>query len=63
MGITALFDLTGMTIYQRMRPVLPPSPPHPDEMDPFAAAMVTIMSARPKPADPARDEGGETLPP
>ncbi|MGH3302200.1 MAG: hypothetical protein ACRDOK_11055 [Streptosporangiaceae bacterium] len=60
MGITALFDLTGMTVYQRMRPVLPPGSPPED--DPFGAAMATIMSARPQAADPARDESGETLP-
>jgi hypothetical protein len=59
MGVTAIFDLTGMTVYQRMRPVMPPSSP-PDE-DPFAAAMATIMSARPQQADPASDESGETL--
>jgi hypothetical protein len=59
MGLAAIFDLTGMTVYQRMRPVMPPSPPR--EEDPFAAAMTTIMSARPQPADPAPDENGETL--
>jgi hypothetical protein len=58
MGVTAIFDLTGMTVYQRMRPVMPPSSP-PDE-DPFGAAMATIMSARPRKADPPRDESGET---
>jgi hypothetical protein len=63
MGITAIFDLAGMTVYQRMRPVLPPSSPPED--DPFAAAMATIMSARPQrpeAAEPERDKGGETLP-
>ncbi len=62
MGITALFDLAGMTIYERMRPVLPPSPPHPQDVDPFTAAMTAILSARPKSADQARDEGGDKLP-
>jgi len=62
MGVTALFDLTGMTLYQRMRPVLPPSPPRQDE-DPFAAALATILSARQQPADPAPDESGDALPP
>jgi hypothetical protein len=61
MGITAIFDLTGMTVYQRMRPVMPPSSPPKD--DPFAAAMATIMSARPKPADRARQESSVKLPP
>jgi hypothetical protein len=60
MGITAIFDVAGMTVYQRMRPVMPPSSP--PEEDPFGAAMTTILSARPKQADPARDESGETLP-
>ena len=60
MGITAIFDLAGMTVYERMRPVLPPSSPPED--DPFAAAMATIMSARPQAAEPERDKGGETLP-
>jgi hypothetical protein len=59
MGIAAIFDVAGMTLYQRMRPVMPPSSP--PEEDPFAAAMATIMSARPQSADPARDESGETL--
>jgi hypothetical protein len=57
MGVTAVFDLTGMTVYQRMRPVMPPSSP--PAADPFAAAMITIMSARPKRADPAPHESGE----
>lgn len=60
MGITAIFDLTGMTLYQRMRPVMPPSSP-PKE-DPFAAAMATIMSARPKPAERVRAKSGGKLP-
>jgi hypothetical protein len=60
MGIAAVFDVAGMTVYQRMRPVMPPSTA--PEEDPFGAAMATIMSARPQQADPARDESGETLP-
>ncbi len=63
MGITAIFDLTGMTVYQRMRPVLPPSPPHPDDADPFTAAMITIMSARPQSTGPPPEGSGETPPP
>jgi hypothetical protein len=61
MGITAIFDPTGMTVYQRMRPVMPPSSPR-DE-DPFAAAMATVMFARPQSAAPARDKSRETVPP
>jgi hypothetical protein len=61
MGITAIFDLTGMTVYRMMRPVLPPSPPRSDE-DPFAAAMSMITANRPQPAERTRNESGETLP-
>jgi hypothetical protein len=60
MGITAIFDLTGMTLYQRMRPVMPPSSP--PKQDPFGAAMATIMSARPKPAERASAKSTGKLP-
>jgi hypothetical protein len=61
MGITAIFDLTGMTVYRRMRPVLPPDPPRQDDQDPFLSAMSTIVSAHSEAAGRARDESGETL--
>lgn len=61
MGITALFDLTGMTVYRRMRPVLPPSSPRQDDQDPFLSAMSMIVSAHREAAGHARDESGETL--
>ena len=62
MGIAAIFDLTGTTVYQTMRPVLPPSPPSQDDQDdPFLSAMSTIMSAHREAAGRARDESGETL--
>jgi hypothetical protein len=61
MGITAIFDLTGMKIYRRMRPVLPPTPPSQDEQDPFLSAMSTIVSAHDVAAGRAREESGETL--
>jgi hypothetical protein len=61
MGIAAIFDLTGMTVYRTMRPVLPPSPPQADDQDPFGSAMSTIMSAHREAAGRARDESGETL--
>jgi hypothetical protein len=61
MGIAAIFDLTGMTVYRTMRPVLPPSPPQADDQDPFVSAMSTIMSAHREAAGRARDESGETL--
>lgn len=60
MGIAAIFDLTGATLYRTMRPVLPPSPPR-DNQDPFSAAMSTIMAAKPDAVSRARDESGETL--
>ena len=61
MGIAAIFDLTGMTVYRTMRPVLPPSPPQADDEDPFGSAMSTIMSVHHEAAGRARDESGETL--
>jgi hypothetical protein len=62
MGIAAIFDLTGMTVYATMRPVLPPSPPRQDDRDdPFRSAMSTITAAHREAAGRARDESGETL--
>jgi hypothetical protein len=61
MGIAAIFDLTGTTVYRTMRPVLPPSPPR-DDQDPFSAAMSTILAAQPDAVrDRAPEESGETL--
>ena len=60
MGLAAVFDLTGFTLYRTMRPVLPPSPPR-DDQDPFSAAMSTIMTAQPEAVSRARDESGEAL--
>jgi hypothetical protein len=62
MGIAATFDLTGMTVYQRMRPVLPPSRPRAADDEPFAAALNMIMAARPQAAKRVHDESGETPP-
>ena len=46
MGIAAIFDLTGATVYRTMRGVLPPPPPHDDDgSDPFRAAMHAIISS------------------
>jgi hypothetical protein len=62
MGIAAIFDLTGTTVYRTMRPVLPPSPPKPDDQDPLGSAMSTIMAAhREATAGRAHDESGDTL--
>jgi hypothetical protein len=60
MGIAAIFDLTGTTVYRTMRPVLPPRPPR-DDQDPFSAAMSTIMAAQPEAVRSAQHESGETL--
>jgi hypothetical protein len=60
MGIAAIFDLTGTTLYRTMRPVLPPSPPR-DDQDPYSAAMSTIMAAQPDAVRSAREESGEAL--
>ena len=61
MGIAAIFDLTGSTVYRTMRPVLPPSPPRQDDQDPFVAAMSTIMTAHREAVGRVPDESGETL--
>lgn len=61
MGIAAIFDLTGTTVYRTMRPVLPPSPPRQDDQDPFLSAMSTIMTAHSEAVGRAHQESGETL--
>jgi hypothetical protein len=63
MGIAAVFDLTGTTVYRTMRGVLPPAPPAAeDSSDPFQAAMTTILSAHRDAIAGARDESGMALP-
>jgi hypothetical protein len=63
MGIAAIFDLTGMTVYTTMRPVLPPSPPRQDDQaDPFQSALSMIAAAHSEAAGQARAERGATLP-
>lgn len=62
MGIAAIFDPTGTTVYRTMRPVLPPSPPtSDDDQDPFQSAMSTITAAHHEAAGRAHHESGETL--
>jgi len=61
LGIAAIFDLTGSTVYQTMRPLVPPSPPLGTDQDPFAAALSTIMAARPQAVERVHDESGENL--
>jgi hypothetical protein len=63
MGIAAVFDLTGTTVYRTMRGVLPPPPPSDDDGDdPFRAAMSTIMSAHHDAMVDAHDESGMAPP-
>jgi hypothetical protein len=63
MGIAAVFDLTGTTVYRTMRGVLPPPPPSDDDgNDPFRAAMSTIMSAHHDAMVDAHDESGMAPP-
>jgi hypothetical protein len=62
MGIAAMFDLTGATLFRTMRGVLPPVPPSEDDgIDPFRAAMGTIMSAYPDAMAEAHDESDVAL--
>jgi hypothetical protein len=63
MGIAAVFDLTGTTVYRTMRGVLPPPPASDDDgNDPFRAAMSTIMSAHQDAMVDAHDESGMAPP-
>jgi len=62
LGIAAIFDLTGMTVYHRMRPVLPPSRPRAGDDELFAAALSTIMAARPQKAERVHDGSGDSPP-
>ncbi|HEY5018161.1 MAG TPA: hypothetical protein VIJ82_30780 [Streptosporangiaceae bacterium] len=62
MGIAAIFDLTGATVYRTMRGVLPPAPLTGDDgSDPFRAAMGTIISAHHDALVDAGDESGTAL--
>jgi hypothetical protein len=62
LGIAAIFDLTGATVYRIMRGVLPPAPPGDAEADPFRDAMSTIVSAHQDAMVSARDREGAALP-
>jgi hypothetical protein len=63
MGIAAIFDLTGATVYRNMRGMLPPPPAPVDDSDPFRAAMAAIMNAHHDALADAHDESGPALPP
>jgi len=45
LGISAIFDLTGTTIFRVVRPGLPEPPPRGSRPDPFRAATDTIRAA------------------
>jgi hypothetical protein len=45
LGISAVFDLTGATIFRVVRPMLPEPPARATRPDPFVAASETIMAA------------------
>jgi hypothetical protein len=63
MGIAAIFDLTGATVYRTMRGVLPPPPPSEDDgSDPFRAAMGTIISSHRDALVADHDESSVALP-
>lgn len=62
MGIAAIFDLTGATVYRNMRGVLPPPPPADDDGDPFRAAMAAIIGEYHDATVDARDESSVALP-
>jgi hypothetical protein len=62
-GIAAIFDVTGATVYRTMRGVLPPAPAREDDgVDPFRAAMHTIVSSHHDAMVAAADENGAALP-
>jgi hypothetical protein len=63
MGIAAIFDLTGATVYRTMRGVLPPAPPQEDDgSDPFRAAMHAIISSHHDAMVTVTDENSAALP-
>jgi hypothetical protein len=70
MGICAMLDVTGATVFRVVRPILPEPPPPESRPDPFRAAMDTIMAAHHEvvghapdenAAVPAPDKSGVTL--
>ncbi len=62
LGISAILDMTGATIFRVVRPGLPEPPPPGSRPDPFRAAMDTIMAAHREVVVQARDKSGVTLP-
>jgi hypothetical protein len=62
MGLSAIFDLTGVAIYRMVRPNLPEPPPIGSRPDPFRSAMDTIMAAHREVIMHTHDKSGVTLP-
>jgi hypothetical protein len=62
MGIAAIFDLTGATVYRTMRGAMPPAPAGDDDSDPFQAAMQAIISSHHDAMVTATDESSAALP-
>ena len=62
MGMSAIFDLTGTTIFRVVRQVLPEPPPAGSRPDPFRSAMDTIMAAHREVVVRTRNKSGVTLP-
>jgi len=62
LGISAIFDMTGTTMFRVVRPTLPQPPPPGSRAGPFRAAMDTIMEAHREVIVHARDKSGVTLP-
>jgi hypothetical protein len=61
MGIAAIFDLTGATVYRMMRPSLPECPQQTADDNPLRSAMSTIMAAHRDAVVRASDESRVTL--
>jgi hypothetical protein len=62
MGLSAIFDLTGATIFRMARSNLPEPPPAVTRSDPFQSAMDTIMAAHREVIAGTSDRSGVTLP-
>jgi hypothetical protein len=62
MGLSAIFDLTGVTIFRVARSNLPEPPPIDARPDPFRSAMDTIMAAHREVIAGTPDQSGVTLP-
>ena len=62
LGLSAIFDLTGATIFRMAAWSLPEPPPVRARPDPFRSAMDTIMAAHREVIAGRSDRSGVTLP-